>query len=197
MEKNEPTQSKYDAALAKYNTQLDDAEIAAQAARIIAEKVPANNTPEVKKFLFNCIDLTTLNSTDSDESVMKFTQKVNKFDEEFPDLKNVAAICVYPNFAEEILIEKTINEVIMIVNLITQEDLKEFKIELLEDIKNLFNIKVSEQKLWLRSSEVKELLKISSGTLQNLRIKGTLSYTRVGGTLYYNYKDIEKMLKNK
>ena len=95
MEKNEPTQSKYDAALAKYNTQLDDAEIAAQAARIIAEKVPANNTPEVKKFLFNCIDLTTLNSTDSDESVMKFTQKVNKFDEEFPDLKNVAAICVY------------------------------------------------------------------------------------------------------
>ena len=85
----------------------------------------------------------------------------------------------------------------MIVNLITQEDLKEFKIELLEDIKNLFNIKVSEQKLWLRSSEVKELLKISSGTLQNLRIKGILSYTRVGGTLYYNYKDIEKMLKNK
>lgn len=98
MEKNEPTQSKYDAALAKYNTQLDDAEIAAQAARIIAEKVPANNTPEVKKFLFNCIDLTTLKSEDSDESVMKFTQKVNKFDEEFPDLKNVAAICVYPNF---------------------------------------------------------------------------------------------------
>ena len=82
----------------------------------------------------------------------------------------------------------------MIVNLITKEDLKEFKTELLEDIKNLFNIKVSEQKLWLRSSEVKELLKISSGTLQNLRINGTLSYTRVGGTLYYNYKDIEKML---
>ena len=85
----------------------------------------------------------------------------------------------------------------MIVNLITQEDLKEFKTELLEDIKNLFNIKVSEQKLWLRSSEVKELLKISSGTLQNLRINRTLSYTRVGGTLYYNYKDIEEMLKNK
>ena len=85
----------------------------------------------------------------------------------------------------------------MIVNLITQEDLKEFKTELLEDIKNLFNIKVSEQKLWLRSSEVKELLKISSGTLQTLSITGTLSYTRVGGTLYYNYKDIEEMLKKK
>ena len=100
MENNESTQSKYDAALAKYNTNLNDAEVAAEVAGIIAEKVPANNTPEVKKFLFNCIDLTTLNSTDSDESVMKFTQKVNQFDEEFPDLKNVAAICVYPNFAE-------------------------------------------------------------------------------------------------
>lgn len=99
MEKNEPTQSKYDAALAKYNTQLDDAEIAAKTAQLI-EKVPASNTPEVKKFLFNCIDLTTLKSEDSDESVMRFTQRVNQFDEEFPDLKNVAAICVYPNFAE-------------------------------------------------------------------------------------------------
>ena len=100
MEKNEPTQKKYDAALAKYNTQLDDAEIAAKVAKLIAEKVPGNHTEEVKKFLFHCIDLTTLNTTDSDESVMKFTQKVNQFDNEFPDLKNVAAICVYPNFAE-------------------------------------------------------------------------------------------------
>ena len=98
MEKNEPTQSKYDAALAKYNTQLDDAEIAAQAARIIAEKVPANNTPVVKKVYFSCIDITTLNRTDSDESVMKFALKVNKFEEEFPDRKNMAAICIKPNF---------------------------------------------------------------------------------------------------
>ncbi|MDE5469931.1 helix-turn-helix domain-containing protein [Elizabethkingia meningoseptica] len=85
----------------------------------------------------------------------------------------------------------------MIVNLITKEDLQEFRIELLEDIQNLFQIKISQQKLWLRSSEVKVLLKISSGTLQKLRINGTLSYTRVGGTLYYNYKDIEEMLKKK
>ncbi|MDH6253396.1 hypothetical protein M2347_003123 [Chryseobacterium sp. H1D6B] len=85
----------------------------------------------------------------------------------------------------------------MIVNLITKEDLQEFKTELLEDLQNLFQIKISQQKLWLRSSEVKELLKISSGTLQNLRVNGTLSYTRVGGTLYYNYKDIEEMLKKK
>ena len=85
----------------------------------------------------------------------------------------------------------------MAVNIITKEDLQEFKTELLEEIKSLFHIKTSEQKLWLRSSEVKELLKISSGTLQNLRINGTLRYSRVGGTLYYNYQDIEKMLNQK
>lgn len=99
METNNP-QDKYQAALAKYNTQLNDADIEAQVAALIEKKVAGNNTEEVKKFLFSCIDLTTLNTTDSDESVMRFTEKVNKFDEEFPDLKNVAAICVYPNFAQ-------------------------------------------------------------------------------------------------
>jgi deoxyribose-phosphate aldolase len=54
----------------------------------------------VKKFLFNCIDLTTLKCTDSEESVMAFTEKVNEFDDKHPDIKNVAAICVYPNFAK-------------------------------------------------------------------------------------------------
>jgi len=100
MEKNESTQNKYNAALAKYNTCLNDEEIASAVAKIITEKVPENNTEAVKKLLFHCIDLTTLNTTDNDESVMKFTQKVNLFDETYPDLKNVAAICVYPNFAE-------------------------------------------------------------------------------------------------
>lgn len=100
MENKDVTQNKYTATLAKYNTALNDAEIAAQVAAIVDSKVAENNTMEVKKFLFNCIDLTTLNTTDSDESVMKFTQNVNRFDEEHPDLKNVAAICVYPCFAE-------------------------------------------------------------------------------------------------
>ena len=100
MSTNEPTQSKYDAALGKYNTRLDDAAIAAEAAALIAQKREEYNTPDVKKFLFNCIDLTTLRCEDNDESVMRFTQNVNRFDEEYPDLKNVAAICVYPNFAE-------------------------------------------------------------------------------------------------
>lgn len=100
MEMNDTPQDKYLTALAKYNTQLNDADVQAQVAALINKKVPENNTEEVKKFLFNCIDLTTLNTTDSDESVMRFTEKVNQFDNEFPDLKNVAAICVYPNFAQ-------------------------------------------------------------------------------------------------
>lgn len=100
MEQNDSHLTKYEAALAKYNTNLSDADVQARVASIIENKVAENNTEEVKKLLFNCIDLTTLNSMDSDESVMKFTEKVNKFDNEFPDLKNVAAICVYPNFAE-------------------------------------------------------------------------------------------------
>ena len=102
MEQNDTHLSKYEAALAKYNTNLSDADVQARVAAIIANKVAENNTEEVKKLLFNCIDLTSLNSTDNDESIMKFTEKVNQFDNEFPDLKNVAAICVYPNFAEAV-----------------------------------------------------------------------------------------------
>ena len=100
MEMNDTPQDKYLTALAKYDTQLNDADVQIQVAALIEKKVPENNTEEVKKFLFNCIDLTTLNTTDSDESVMRFTEKVNRFDDEFPDLKNVAAISVYPNFAQ-------------------------------------------------------------------------------------------------
>ena len=102
MEQNDTHLSKYEAALAKYNTNLSDADVQARVAAIIANKVAENNTEEVKKLLFNCIDLTSLNSTDNDESIMKFTEKVNQFDNEFPDFKNVAAICVYPNFAEAV-----------------------------------------------------------------------------------------------
>lgn len=91
--------NKYNAALSKYNVHLQDEEIQAKVAYLIANKVPENDTLEVKKLLFNCIDLTTLKTTDSEESVLRFTERVNDFEDKFPDLKNVAAICVYPNFA--------------------------------------------------------------------------------------------------
>ena len=93
-------QSKYEQALALYDTKLNDEQVKKEVNNLLAEKVEENNTLEVKKLLFNCIDLTTLKETDNDESVMKFTQKVNNFDEEHPDMKNVASICVYPCFAE-------------------------------------------------------------------------------------------------
>lgn len=93
-------ESKYDYVLKEYTAAMSDAEVAAKVKEIIDTKVEANNTLEVKKFLFNCIDLTTLKCTDSEESVLAFTEKVNEFDECYPDLENVAAICVYPNFAK-------------------------------------------------------------------------------------------------
>ena len=92
--------SKYNDALALYPTPLTDEQAKTRTATIMEKYVAENNTPEVKKQLFNCIDLTTLKTEDSEESVLKFTERVNEFDNEHPDLKNVAAICVYPNFAK-------------------------------------------------------------------------------------------------
>ena len=80
--------------------------------------------------------------------------------------------------------------------IITTEDLMEFKVELLEDIKELLeNQNKQTNKKWLKSNEVRELLGISPGTLQNLRINGTLPYTKVGGVLYYEYHEIMEVLE--
>jgi deoxyribose-phosphate aldolase len=100
MEQNDGNPNKYEVALSKYHTNLEESDIRQKVTALTERKVAENNTLETKKLLFNCIDLTTLNTTDSDESVMKFTEKVNRFGSRFPDLQNVAAICVYPKFAE-------------------------------------------------------------------------------------------------
>lgn len=92
--------SKYEQALSKYNVVLDDAAVKAAVRDIIANKVSENDTLEVKKFLFGSIELTTLKTEDSDTSVMAFTERVNAFDNEYPDMPHVATICVYPCFAE-------------------------------------------------------------------------------------------------
>lgn len=93
-------ESKYDYVLAEYTPAMNDEDVASKVKQLIDEKVEKNNTTEVKKLLFSCIDLTTLKCTDSEESVLQFTEKVNEFEEKFPDLPSVAAICVYPNFAK-------------------------------------------------------------------------------------------------
>lgn len=92
--------TKYEKALQQYNTELDDAQVQQAVKTIIAEKTLANDTPEVKKFLFGSIELTTLSTTDSDTSVMAFVDRVNRFDSAYPQLPHVAAVCVYPCFAE-------------------------------------------------------------------------------------------------
>lgn len=92
--------SKYEQALSKYNVELDDAAVKAAVRDIIANKVSENDALEVKKFLFGSIELTTLKTEDSDTSVMAFTERVNAFDNEYPDMPHVATICVYPCFAE-------------------------------------------------------------------------------------------------
>ena len=92
--------TKYEKMLQQYNTELDDAQVQQAVKTIIAEKTLANDTPEVKKFLFGSIELTTLSTTDSDTSVMAFVDRVNRFDSAYPQLPHVAAVCVYPCFAE-------------------------------------------------------------------------------------------------
>lgn len=97
---HEEMQSKYVLALSKYNTHIHDDEVMAKVDSLIGKKLGENDNIEIKKQLFHCIDLTTLKCTDTEESVMKFTEKVNEFVDKYPDLENVAAICVYPNMAE-------------------------------------------------------------------------------------------------
>lgn len=94
--------NKINEALEKYNLELNDAAVAAEVKALLDSHLEENMTPEVKKFLMGSIELTTLKNTDSDRSIMEFTDKVNQFDEAYPDLPHVATICVYPCFAEAV-----------------------------------------------------------------------------------------------
>lgn len=90
---------RYRKAIADSKVTTDDAVVAAEVKKIV-EKSPEYATPEVYNFLFGSIDLTTLSTEDSENSVKAFTQRVNDFEEEYPQYEHVAAICVYSNFAE-------------------------------------------------------------------------------------------------
>lgn len=80
--------------------------------------------------------------------------------------------------------------------IITQEDLNELKHEILKGVKELLGTEQNlKTKKWLKSPEVRELLSISPGTLQNLRINGTLPYSKVGGVIYYDYEEILKVIE--
>lgn len=83
----------------------------------------------------------------------------------------------------------------MAIEVITKDDLHAFRTELLQDLRQIIStVQPTQKKEWLKSPEVRQLLKISPGTLQNLRINGTLRFTKIGSIIYYNYDDIEKLL---
>ena len=82
----------------------------------------------------------------------------------------------------------------MSVEVITKDDLQSFRQQLISDIKELLPPKHSLTKDWLRSSEVRKLLNISPGTLQNFRVNGNLKSSKIGGIHFYRYSDIEMLL---
>ena len=96
---NTKDMDRYHKVIAESGVTTDDAVVAAEVAKIL-EKVPEYSNKEVYKYLLSSIDLTTLSTEDSQSSVTAFTQRVNDFDNEYPQYRNVAAICVYSNFAD-------------------------------------------------------------------------------------------------
>ncbi|MDY9917886.1 deoxyribose-phosphate aldolase [Porphyromonadaceae bacterium KH3R12] len=94
--------NKYSKAINTHPFMLTDEEVTKKVNDLLAEKYSENNNSAVYRKLYSCIDLTSLNSTDSNESIWKFVEKVNSFDGSNPEMDNVAAICVYPNFAHTV-----------------------------------------------------------------------------------------------
>ena len=95
-----PQMSKIEQALSKYNLDINDADIASAVKKIVDEKVPENNNEDVKRFMFGSIELTTLTTQDSAESVLQLVEKVNKFAHEYPQMPHVATIVTYPRFTK-------------------------------------------------------------------------------------------------
>ena len=93
-------ENKYEKMLSQYDLNLNDEQVAKSVSALLNAHLAENNTTEVKKFLLNSVELTTLKTTDSEDSVLKFVEKVNKFDDVYPELGHVATVCVYPNFAK-------------------------------------------------------------------------------------------------
>jgi len=86
----------------------------------------------------------------------------------------------------------------MSVNILTQEDLLKFKTDLFEELKGLLSeVAPGPQRKWLKSYEVQQMLGISPGTMQNMRINGTISFTKIGGLTFYDYEDIIKLMEGK
>lgn len=90
-----------------------------------------------------------------------------------------------------------IHKVMAQIEIITKEDLQQFKTELLQEIRATIQPQSTAPKKWLRSTDVRKMLNISPGTLQNMRINGTLPFTRIGSIMFYKYEDIVRLLDDK
>ena len=101
--------NKYKKALSDIPFKLTDNDVAEKVNKIISEKYNENNTTEVLKKIYSCIDLTTLNTTDTREDIWNFTSKVNDFEGSNPTIDNVAAVCVFPKFAKTVRESLTAN----------------------------------------------------------------------------------------
>lgn len=99
MENSNTTGNKYEQALSLYDFHLTDEQVAAEVKKIL-EKKQENKTKDIKRFLFSTIEITTLTVTDSEDSVLELTEKINDFTDKNPNFPHPAAICVYPRFAK-------------------------------------------------------------------------------------------------
>ncbi|MDR1678747.1 MAG: deoxyribose-phosphate aldolase [Prevotellaceae bacterium] len=93
--------SNFDKTMKLYNRKFSDNEVKNELEKI-KTKSEENKNKEIYKTCFNCIDLTSLNHTDSEESIAKLTQKVNNFEDQFPEMPSVAAMCVYPSMVKTV-----------------------------------------------------------------------------------------------
>lgn len=84
----------------------------------------------------------------------------------------------------------------MNIEILTKSDLQNFKQELINEIQNIIGNSSTQEQKWLKGIDVRKLLNISPGTLQNLRINGSLKPSKIGGTLFYKRKDIERLLED-
>ena len=93
-------ENKYFKVLSQYDTDLDDDKVKKQVEIILNKHLKENDTRDVKMFLLNSVELTSLKTTDSEDTILRFVEKVNKFDDMYPELGHVATVCVYPNYAK-------------------------------------------------------------------------------------------------
>jgi deoxyribose-phosphate aldolase len=106
--------SQFDDLFKKYNCNLDDKQVNAAVEKLLAEHFNENNHPDVYKQCLNCIDLTSLNGTDTEAQITAMVEKVNHFSEKYPEIPNVGAICVYPSMVETV--KKNLQENIRIAS---------------------------------------------------------------------------------